>query len=440
VEAGGRERREESAPPGVWQGCRCRGRTLADGNDPGERSGLGDVSPEAAGKREASRLRPQREGREPQQSARTEAGAAGRIPAAAGIGALRGVPARMGSARLRLARGERRFPVRTCGAVESIRINTLRRISIPIVERDVSLKELSSPQSINPAAPITALKTATATPVATPAALTAMGIERFWADCAFGSPVQSAGYEVYQVSLATLSDAARDALAATMEHHYLEPATFREGIGGDVLARVLEARLPRREDDRSAKRDRAGDLGELLGIEWLQRHGRGVWDVCCMLRWKESIRPRRGEDIIAIRWNTSPVGLLKGEAKSAASIPGATVAEARDRLDQDGGWPAPFTIDFIAQKLAKDGRENDATRLFDERFKVSPRAGDRGCTHLLFLFSGTDPSARLATHGSPVAGCVHEQFAAVLVCPEYAAIRDGVHKRAIELARERLAS
>ena len=51
-----------------------------------ERSGLGDVSPEEAGKREASRLRPQRESREPQQSERIEAGAAGRIPAAAGIG------------------------------------------------------------------------------------------------------------------------------------------------------------------------------------------------------------------------------------------------------------------------------------------------------------------------------------------------------------------
>ena len=33
-----------------------------------------------------------------------------RIPARAGIGALRGVPARMGRARQRLDRGERRFP------------------------------------------------------------------------------------------------------------------------------------------------------------------------------------------------------------------------------------------------------------------------------------------------------------------------------------------
>lgn len=299
------------------------------------------------------------------------------------------------------------------------------------------LHELSGHPSSNPAATTTAPNIPTAPPAAAPAALTVMGIERFWADCVFSPSARSVGYEVYQVSLAALSDAARDALATTLEHHYLGPSTFRGEIGGDVLARVLEARLPSRADDPTAKKDRAGDLGELLGIEWLRQQGHGTWDVCCTLRWKESIRPRRGEDIIAIRWDVSPVGLLKGEAKAAESIPGATVAEARSRLDQDGGWPAPFTIDFLAEKLAKDGREQEATRLFDERFKVTPRVNDRGCTHLLFLFSGTDPSAHLATHGAPATGCVHEQYAAILICPQYVAIRDGVHNRAIELARGR---
>lgn len=268
----------------------------------------------------------------------------------------------------------------------------------------------------------------------------AVGVGGFWADCAFQPATQSSGYEVHQISLTNLSEAARDALAATMEHHYLEPTAFRRGMGGDVLARVLEARLPSRADDLTGKKDRAGDLGELLGIEWLRHHGHGTWEVCCTLRWKESIRPRRGEDIIALRWDVRPVGMLKGEAKAAESIPGATVAEARGRLDQDGGWPAPFTIDFLAEKLAKDGREIEATRLFDERFKVTPRANDRGCTHLLFLFSGSDPSAHLATHGAPAAGCVHGQFAAILVCPQYAVLRDGVHNRAIELARGRPSS
>lgn len=252
--------------------------------------------------------------------------------------------------------------------------------------------------------------------------------------------MQNVGYEVYQVSIATLSDAARDALAATLEHHYLGPSTFRGEIGGEVLARVLQARLPSQAEDPTAKKDRAGDLGELLGVEWLRQQGRGIWEVCCTLRWKESIRPRRGEDIIAIRWGVRPVGLLKGEAKAAESIPGATVAGARSRLDQDGGWPAPFTIDFLADKLAKDGREEEATRLFDERFKVTPLVTDPGCAHLLFLFSGADPSANLATHGAPAAGCVHEQYAAILVCPQYTAIRDGIHNRAIELALARSVS
>jgi hypothetical protein len=294
---------------------------------------------------------------------------------------------------------------------------------------------LSGTPSRTPAARGTA-PTPPASPTgAMPAANLGAGAARFWADCVFQPVTPNAGYEIHRISLATLSDEARDALAATMEHHYLEPAAFRSGIGGDVLARVLEARLPSRVDSPTAKKDRAGDLGELLGIEWLRRHSRGIWEVCCTLRWKESIRPRRGEDIVAVRWDVRPVGLLKGEAKAAESIGGATIAEARSRLDQDGGWPAPFTIDFLAEKLSKDGREDEAARLFDERFKVTPRPTDRGCTHLLFLFSGDDPNAHVATHGMPAAGIVHGQIAAILVCPGYAAIRDGVHNRAVELAR-----
>ncbi|MCS6242373.1 MAG: hypothetical protein H2172_00720 [Opitutus sp.] len=237
-----------------------------------------------------------------------------------------------------------------------------------------------------------------------------------------------------------MSAGACDALAATIEHHYLEPARFRAGIGGGTLARVLQARLPSQANDPTAKKDRAGDLGELLGIEWLRRHGNGIWEVCCTLRWKESIRPRRGEDIIAVRWDVTPVGLLKGESKAAEAVPGATVAEARARLDQDGGWPAPFTIDFLAEKLSKDRREAEAKRLFDERFTIAPRPTDRGCTHLIFLLSGDDPNARFVANGAPASGIVHEQLAAILVCPDYAVMRDSVHAKAIELARRRPAS
>ena len=274
-------------------------------------------------------------------------------------------------------------------------------------------------------------------PVAATAASTDNGIVPFWNNCAFTPSAQEAGYEIHRISLATLSNEALDALAGRIEHHYLEPTSFRRAAGGEVLARVLEARLPSREDNPTAKKDRAGDIGELLGIEWLRRHSKGTWEVCCTLRWKESIRPRRGEDIVAVRWDMRPVGLLKGEAKAGGTIGGTIIAEARGRLDQDGGWPATFTIDFLAEKLAKDGRTADAARLFDERFKTQPRVNDPGCTHLLFLLSGADPTGLITTHATVAPGTVHGQIAAILVCAGYETIREGVHQRAIELARGR---
>jgi hypothetical protein len=184
--------------------------------------------------------------------------------------------------------------------------------------------------------------------------------------------------------------------------------------GGEGLAQVLEARLPSLAEDANAKRDRAGDIGELLGIEWLRRHLPDGWEVCSTLRWKESIRPRRGEDIVAICWQAKPVGLLKGEAKAAGAISSTTVEEARARLNQDHGWPAPFIIDFLVERLEKDNRLDEAQRLFDERFVSQPRVRDGGCTHLLFLLSVDNPRAHIETHAPVPGGYVHQQIAAIV--------------------------
>lgn len=271
-----------------------------------------------------------------------------------------------------------------------------------------------------------------------PTAATAQSaIDRFWSDCQISGPSTIAGYQMYRIRLNTLSDEARDALAASIEHHYLEPMDFRRVRGGDALARSLEARLPSREDNPTAKKDRGGDLGELLAIEWLRRHSQDLWEVCFTLRWKESIRPRRGEDIVAIDWTQTPLGLLKGEAKAAESIGGDTIQGARARLDQDGGWPAPFTIDFLAERLERDGRDQEAARLYNERFMRTPGPQDPGCTHLLFLFSADDPENRVVTHGHVAATAGRPQLAAILLHAEYVHFRDTMHARAIELVRQR---
>jgi hypothetical protein len=69
--------------------------------------------------------------------------------------------------------------------------------------------------------------------------------------------------------------------------------------------------------------------------------------------------------------------------------------------------------------LEKDGRLDEAQRLFDERFVNQPRPRDPGCTHLLFLFSVDDPTPHILTHGLVPAGNVHHQIAAVLLAADY---------------------
>ena len=277
-------------------------------------------------------------------------------------------------------------------------------------------------------------------PAAPAVGASAAAIARFWSDCQFAAVARAGAYDLHHVSLPNLSNEGFEALARAVEPHYLEPTKFRSAAGGDVLARLLEAVLPDRANTSTAKKDRAGDLGELLGIEWLRRILGAGWEVCGTLRWKESIRPKRGEDIIAVQWSVAPVGLMKGEAKAGATIGGQRVAEARERLNLDGGWPAPFTVNFLATRLEMAGRDAEALRLFKERFENTPRPNDPGCRHFIFLIAATDPAAFLTSHGAPVTGTVHGQLAAVLVCPHYETLRDSLHGRAIELARARAAA
>jgi hypothetical protein len=118
AKATGREWRKESAPAGARQGRRCRERRACDRERSWRMVVLGRRIARGGRERGAKPSPPATSGR-----SRSRSGTPERCPitlaltkpALAGVGALRGAPARMGRARRRLVRGERRFPGRISG-------------------------------------------------------------------------------------------------------------------------------------------------------------------------------------------------------------------------------------------------------------------------------------------------------------------------------------
>lgn len=113
AKATGREWRKESAPAGARQGRRCRDRRACDRERFWRMVVLGRRIARGGRERGAKPSPPAVSGRSRSRSGTPERWPVTLVlskPALAGVGALRGAPARMGRARCRLDRGERLFP------------------------------------------------------------------------------------------------------------------------------------------------------------------------------------------------------------------------------------------------------------------------------------------------------------------------------------------
>ena len=120
AKATGREWRKESAPAGARQGRRCRDRRACDRERSWRMVVLGRRIARGGRERGAKPSPPAASGRSRSRSGAPERWPVTLVlskPALAGVGALRGVPARMGRTRRRLDRGERRFPEIRSGRV-----------------------------------------------------------------------------------------------------------------------------------------------------------------------------------------------------------------------------------------------------------------------------------------------------------------------------------
>ena len=123
----------------------------------------------------------------------------------------------------------------------------------------------------------------------------------------------------------------------------------------------------------------------------------------------------RGEDVLAFSLapKTGALRVLKAEVKSGTTMTSAVINKARAALSKDNELPSPHAISFVADRLDEAGNETLRDALDNAQLKRGLRTSQ--ITHMLFTFSGNDPSSLLTTNLKTYSGGVQQRYVALHV-------------------------
>lgn len=216
------------------------------------------------------------------------------------------------------------------------------------------------------------------------------------------------------------------AVSKAVPSHYASEervAGILKRFGKLQAAKFIEDKLP------AGKNIRSGDLGEILGANYVTAF-EGYEAGINRLRWKDHREmAMRGDDIIAVRVNPAmKIQFLKGEVKSRQSLSSSIVALARKALASNQNRPAPHALAFLADRLHENGDDAIAD-LIDEAMLVTG-IELKQVSHLLFTFSGNDPSNILRKDLNAYSGKV-TQISVGLRAPDHQEFIKAVYEKVI---------
>lgn len=174
-------------------------------------------------------------------------------------------------------------------------------------------------------------------------------------------------------------------------------------------AKYIKEKLP------SSKAIKSGDLGEILGIAYLSEFTNFKHSVK-RLRWKDHRNmAMRGEDVLGfgIEPKTGKLILVKGEAKSRVKLAASVVVTARKALCSNKGYPSAHAMSFLADRFFEHGDTQMADLLDNAQLKK--RVPLSRVTHLLFTFSGNDPTGILHTNLSNYPDNIRQMYVGLQV-------------------------
>ena len=202
-----------------------------------------------------------------------------------------------------------------------------------------------------------------------------------------------------------------DVVAKAVPGYYAAPSRISgifEKLGNPGVAKYVEEKLPTTLSIRS------GDLGEILCAAYVSESTDFVLGIK-RLRWKDHRNmSMRGEDVLAFRLGPkATLNILKAEVKSRVAMTTKVIEEAREALSAYKELPSPHAISFVADRLDETGDKNLRDALDEAQLNTGISIAQ--VTHLLFTFSGSDPSNLLKTNLLAYTGAVRQQYVALQV-------------------------
>lgn len=201
-------------------------------------------------------------------------------------------------------------------------------------------------------------------------------------------------------------------IANAIPEYYAAPsriAGILKKLGKPEVAKFIEEKLPTLPSIKS------GDLGEILCNAYVIEATTFKLGIK-RLRWKDHRNmSMRGEDVLAFSMGpkAGSLKILKAEVKSRASMSTAVIEEARAALSSNKELPSPHAIAFVADRLDEAG--NAALRDALDKAQLQDGLQAAQVTHMLFTFSGSNPSNLLKKNLSAYAGSVPQQYVALQV-------------------------
>jgi hypothetical protein len=200
--------------------------------------------------------------------------------------------------------------------------------------------------------------------------------------------------------------AAERALARTVRDHFVGIEVIKQMGGFTKAAKVVQNALP------TGKITRSGDFGEVLATEYVQQCTPFTVPIR-RLRYKDDRTvAMRGDDVLGFNFSTTPMGVLKTEAKSRVSLTSKVIGDAADGLQRHRGRPNPSTLSFISRRLRESNSHKLAKAI--EQIQESDIPLD-SVEHLIFTLSANDPTALLAAHADSPIKKIHRHLAACVI-------------------------
>jgi hypothetical protein len=193
-------------------------------------------------------------------------------------------------------------------------------------------------------------------------------------------------------------------LAASLPNAYAESnslAMVAERFGKGGVAKFLRNKLPTKASARS------GDMGEILATAYLHEECGYVVGPSRLIQRDHQEWAMRGDDVLGAKLDSKgQLYITKAEAKSRATLGDVTVKAARVGLGRNDELPSPHSLTQFAERLlpTADSHIGEAVLTMQLSDGIRPeRVG-----HLMFLFTGSDPSAYVAADLKTYSGSVSQ--------------------------------